>query len=300
MTAKYDLTVRAFDSGTPAMYSDVKVTVDVIEESTYSPEVSSLEVHISSYMDDFPGGVIGTLKAVDGDKFDTLDYTVVSMHRNLFDIDKKDGRVIAFAGLDSGSYTVNVSVSDGKYTSYGTVNVVVTTITEEMIANAVTIQFADMTAQDFVKLYRKDFIKTLKNEFNVRNEDISIISIQKSESINLSERKRRDTSGSNNLDILFAISKGNEYIPKDRLKRRVSKLSDDLESSMGVQVVKVIADICEKDMCAGGKCVGSVVFDKDSLVPVFMDGGSFVAAKHRYTYECECPNGNIGKYGYCE
>ncbi|XP_052793607.1 protocadherin Fat 1-like isoform X3 [Mya arenaria] len=294
VTATYLLTVRAFDSGTPAMYSDVKVMVDVIEESTYSPEVSNLDVYISSYMDEFPGGVIGTLKAVDGDTFDTLDYTVVSMHRNLFDIDKKDGRVIAFAGLDAGAYNVNVSVTDGKFTSYGNVNVDVTIITEEMIANAITIQFADMSPQDFFKIHKKDFVRILKRVFNVRTRDIAIISIQNSDSTNgnIAERKRRDASS--NLDVLFAVNKGVEYIPKDRLKRKVAKLAEDFTTEMGVVVVKVISDICERGMCEGGTCVGYVEFDKDSLAPVFMDGGSFVSAKHRYTYECECPNGNIG------
>lgn len=294
VTAVYDLTVRVFDNGTPALYSDVNVKVDIIEESTYSPEVSGLEISISSYLDDFPGGVIGSLKAVDGDKFDTLTYEVVSENRNLFDIDKKDGRIIAFAGLDSGSYKVNVSVTDGKYTSFGLVSIEVTTITEEMIANSLTIQFENMTPQDFMKSYKRDFVRVLKNEFNVKPRDIEIISMQKSQNYVSANRKRRDLE-SQNLDVLFAVNKGDEYIPKDRLKRKVTKLQADLESNMNVKVVKIFTDICEKDMCEGGQCIGFVEFDKDSLIPVMMDGGSFVSARHSYSYECECPNGNIGK-----
>lgn len=295
VTSYYDLQVRVFDNGTPAMYSDVKVKVEIIEESTYSPEVANLEISISSYLDNFPGGVIGILEAVDGDKFDTLTYEVVSENRNLFDIDKKDGRIIAFAGLDSGNYHINISVTDGKYTSYGMVNVEVFTITEEMIANSITIQFQNMRSEDFVKTHRKDFVRVLRDEFNVRPKDIEIISIQKSQNTAAANRNRRDTE-SQNLDILFAINKGDEYIPSDRLKRKVSKLIPDLESAMNAVVLKVFADICEKDMCVGGQCVGFVEFDQDSLVPVLMDGGSFVSIKHTYSYECECPNGYIGMF----
>lgn len=297
VTEEYELEVRVFDNGTPAMYSDVKVKVEVIEESTFSPEVSNLEVSISSYLDEFPGGVIGSLKAVDGDKFDTLTYEVVSDNRNLFDIDKKDGRVIAFAGLDSGNYNINVSVTDGKYTSYGSVNIQVTTITEEMIQNSLTVKFENIQPQDFVKSYRQDFVRVLKREFSVRPKDIEIISIQKSQKSVTGNRSRREAQPEN-LDVLFAVNKGGEYIPKDRLKRKVSKLIPDLESTLNVHVLKVFTDICEKDMCEGGQCVGFVEFDKDSLVPVMLDGGSFVSAKHTHSYECECPNGYIGLCNY--
>lgn len=294
VTADYELAVRVFDNGTPAMYSDIKVDISVIEESTYSPEVANMAVTISSYLDEFPGGVIGVLNAVDGDQFDTLTFEVVSENRHLFDIDRLDGRILAFAGLDSGNYLINVSVTDGKYTSYGSVNVEVITITAEMIANAITIQFSNMDAEEFVKNYKRDFQRVLKTKLSVRTRDIEIISIQKSQdTYEVANRSRRETSS--NLDILFAVSKSGEFITRERLKRKVVKAISELEGSMSVTIIKVFSDICEKDMCEGGSCMGFVEFDKDSLVPVLMEGGSFVAARHRYTYECECPNGNIGK-----
>lgn len=294
VTADYELIVRVYDNGTPAMYSDVRVEVSVIEESTYSPEVTNMAVSISSYLDEFPGGVIGVVKAVDGDQYDTLEYQVVSDNRHLFDVDKLDGRLLAFAGLDSGDYKINISVTDGKYTSFGTVDVEVTTITAEMIKNAITIQLSNTDAEEFVKNYKRDFQRVLKLELGVRSRDIEIISIQKSKStFESANRSRRETNS--DLDILFAVNKGGEYISRDRLKRKVSRAIPELEKAMSVKIVKVFADICEKDMCEGGECVGFIEFDKNSLVPVMMDGGSFVAAKHKYTYECECPNGNIGR-----
>ena len=46
---KYVLQVRVFDNGTPPMYSDSFVTVNIIEESKFAPSVAPLEVHIWSY-----------------------------------------------------------------------------------------------------------------------------------------------------------------------------------------------------------------------------------------------------------
>ena len=284
-----------FDNGTPAMYSDVEVTVNVIEESTYSPEVFNLDVSISSYQDDFPGGVIGNLKAYDGDKYDTLIYEVVSPNRHLFDIDKKDGRIIAFAGLDGGNYVINVSVSDGKYTTYGKVDIDVTPITDEMITNSVTVQLVDMEPTQFLRNYKKDFQRVIKQELSVRTKDVEIISVQKSDdSVNVSNRAKRDAS--RNLDVLFAVKKGQDHIPQNRLWRKVSRSVDEIEEGLNVKVLKVFTDLCEDDMCDGGECGGYVEFDKDSLVPVMMDTQSFVVAKHSYTYECICPNGFVGRY----
>ena len=291
ITATYELIIRVFDNGTPAMFSDVNVLVNVIEESTFSPEVSNIDVSISSYLDEFPGGVIGAIKANDADQYDTLTFKVVSPNNHLFEIDKNDGRILAFAGLDSGNYLLNISVTDGKFTTYGQANIEVNAISEEMIANAVTIQIQNVEAQDFIKNYKRDFQKVLKRELNVRSRDIEIISIQNSKDTVVT-RNKRDVG--NDLDILFAVKKGQEYIPQQKLKRKVTRAIPDLEATANIKVLKVFSDICEKDMCEGGQCIGFVEFDKESLVPVMMEGGSFVAAKHRYSYECECPNGYVG------
>ena len=295
VTATYEMVVRVFDNGTPAMYSDVDVEVHVIEESTFTPEVTNLNVSISYYKDEFPGGVIGHLKAYDGDKYDSLIYQVVSPNRQLFDIDKNDGRIIAFAGLDAGNYIINVSVSDGKYTTYGKVDIEVSSITDEMLANSVTLQLDNMEPLDFLKNYKRDFQRVIKQELSVRSRDVEIISVQKSDdSLNLSNRPKREAKGS--VDVLFAVRKGQEYIPQNRLWRKISRSKDEIEETLNVKVLKVFTDMCEDDMCEGGKCGGYVEFDKDSLVPVMMDSESFVVAKHHYTYECICPNGYVGRY----
>ena len=72
--SKYLLQIRVFDNGTPPMYSDSYVTVNIIEESKFAPSVAPLDVHIWSYQDDFPGAVIGSVLATDLDPYDRLSY----------------------------------------------------------------------------------------------------------------------------------------------------------------------------------------------------------------------------------
>jgi hypothetical protein len=55
----------------------------------------------------------------------------------LFDIDHSKGTVIALEGLDVGVYSLNISVHDGKFTSFGEAMVSVDLVNDEMLANAV-------------------------------------------------------------------------------------------------------------------------------------------------------------------
>ena len=126
---KYVLQVRVFDNGTPPMYSDSFVTVNIIEESKFAPSVAPLEVHIWSYQDDFPGAVIGSVVASDLDPYDRLSYGIVpassrdqQKQSHLFEIDRNKGSVIALQGLDAGAYSLNVSVTDDKFTTFSQVN----------------------------------------------------------------------------------------------------------------------------------------------------------------------------------
>ena len=61
----YQLQIRAFDNGSPPLFSDVWVNVNIIEESQYPPIVVPMKVEVKSYLDDFPGAMIGRVKASD-------------------------------------------------------------------------------------------------------------------------------------------------------------------------------------------------------------------------------------------
>ena len=53
------------------------VTVNIIEESQYPPIITPLDVQIFSYQDDFPGSIVGKIKASDQDAHDVLSYELM-------------------------------------------------------------------------------------------------------------------------------------------------------------------------------------------------------------------------------
>ena len=64
------------------------------------------------------------MKASDLDPYDRLSYALVPAKHSeshLFEIDRNKGSVIALQGLDAGAYSLNVSVTDDKFTTFSQV-----------------------------------------------------------------------------------------------------------------------------------------------------------------------------------
>lgn len=146
----YHLVIRVFDNGSPPMFSDAKIMVKVIEESAFPPVVQPLEVKVTVYNDEYPGGVIGKVKARDPDVFDRLVYSIVSDNTHLFEIDALDGMIRATENLDAGEYRINVSVTDGKFFSFADVKLHILSISDDVAENAVVVRFQHMLPEEFV------------------------------------------------------------------------------------------------------------------------------------------------------
>jgi len=96
-------------------------------------------VWVGSWQDRWQGGSLGHVHATDQDEYDTLAYYLLN-HNQLFKIDERSGEIRSPQGLDAGYYSINVSVSDGKFSSNSTVNVVVDSLTDDMLNEAISIR----------------------------------------------------------------------------------------------------------------------------------------------------------------
>ncbi|XP_076316217.1 fat-like cadherin-related tumor suppressor homolog isoform X4 [Tachypleus tridentatus] len=289
---EYLLHIRVSDGGIPPQSSDTWVVIHIIEESQFPPVVNSLKVSVSSYLDEFPGGVMGRVHATDSDPYDKLIYDIVSPHKHLFKIDPEDGTLVAYEGLDSGSYNISVSVSDGKFNTYATALVDVSVVMEEAVKNSIGISLDDVTPEDFLLTYKKGFLRAVRNILNVRIQDVTIISMQPSS--DESVRSRRSTR--QDLDVLFAIKKGIQgfYSPNTVLKK-LKEQKESFESTIGLMVVKVTEDRCTKNHCDHGECVDRVILDKIHAISITTDSLSYVSPQHYRKLECHCDPGYGGE-----
>ena len=134
------LFIRVWDGGSPPLHSETLVSIKVVEESKHPPTVYPLQVTIFSYQSAFPGGVIGSVTALDNDPYDTLRYRVGNnqnlKNMNYFAMDEIEGTLRVTNPLDEGIYHVNVSVSDGKFARSADAVVSVRILSQEMVDNS--------------------------------------------------------------------------------------------------------------------------------------------------------------------
>lgn len=264
-------------------------------------------------MDEFPGGNIGRIHAFDQDQYDILSYSLVKLSRGdngamssaseLFEIDSKNGILVALPRLDVGEYSVNVSVSDGKFTSYAIVKVLVDLVSDEMLESAIVIRFRDVTPLDFVLSHRRGFLRAVRNALGVRLRDVVIISIQSSEDTGSEKRRvnRQVTNSSCDLDVLFAVQKHSPMGPGPRfhsanfVRNAVREHLEELESSANLVVEEIVRDKCNSNLCSYGKCEDHIVLDTNALTPIATDVTSFVSPKYLRKVHCSCKEGYAGK-----
>lgn len=308
----YTLQIRVFDNGTPPLYSDAWVVIKVIEESQYPPVITPLEISINSFHDDYQGGKIGRVFATDQDQYDTLTFGlattagVLYSPTNLFNISKNDGDLYALPRLDIGDYRVNVTASDGKFTSFAIVKVSVEMISDEMLANAVVIKFRKTSPEDFILSHRKGFIKSVRTAMGCRYKDIIIISVQpSSDDENLiGHRYARETNSKYNiprdLDVLFTIKKQTaaaqppSYYSANDIRKALDDNHDEMEDSTKLEIEEIIKSKCLPTYCVHGECEDKIYLDKDIIYPISTDITSFVSPKHIHRMECSCKEGYGG------
>lgn len=113
----------------------------MIEESQFPPVVTPLEIWVGVYQERWPGGELGRVSATDQDPYDSLEYGLAPpTPPRLFTIDPRGGALAAAPGLDTGRYLLNVTVTDGKFTSCASVVVVVQPIWDDMLQHSISIR----------------------------------------------------------------------------------------------------------------------------------------------------------------
>lgn len=301
----YSLHIRVFDNGSQPLYSDAWITIKIIEESQYPPVITPLDVIINSYMDEYPGGIIGKVHASDPDQYDSIHFGLVASsplpNTDLFQIDENTGSLVALPRLDVGEYRVNVSVTDGKFSSFAIIKVGVELISEKMLENTVIVRFREVSPEDFILSHRKGFIRTIRNAMNCRLKDIVIIGVQaSSDEVNVIKSRASRQAIHNDLDLLFAVRKSNPllgapgFFSSENIRVALNQHIEELEESTKLVVEEIVRFKCSKGHCVYGDCHDKIILDQNLIKPVATDVMSFVSPKYKHKIECSCKEGYAG------
>lgn len=299
---RYALQVRVFDNGTPPLFSDAWVHVRVVEESQYPPVVTPLEITVNSYLDEFPGGVVGRVFASDRDAYDTLTYALAPLAgapyaaTDLFEIDPADGTLRAAPRLDVGEYRLNVTVDDGKFVGFAIARVTVVLISDELLAQAIVVRFREVTDRDFVLSHRKGFLRAVAEAAECELADVIIVSVQPSEPTTADNeadggRVRRQVA--QDLDVAFAVRGAGGPVAADALRRRLHAHVERLEERARLVVEELLRASCSGG-CGRGACAERVALRPGARV-VAADVFALVAPPHRLRALCVCDSPFMGE-----
>lgn len=97
-----------------------------------------MDIVVISFEDNFKKGVLGTVHATDLDPYDKLHYSLIGDPVG-FQIDQRTGAITA-TNVDSGQYKLNVTATDGKYTSSVIVTVNIQPLFPEMLLTAFSVR----------------------------------------------------------------------------------------------------------------------------------------------------------------
>nr|CAD7568523.1 unnamed protein product [Timema californicum] len=304
---RYFLHVRVYDNGTPSLFSDTVVDIKVVEESQYPPIITPIEIIVNSFMDRFPGGLLGKIHASDQDQYDILTYKLVSTAaggtsqnnaNELFDLDRNDGTLLALPRLDVGEYWINVSVTDGKFTTHSIVKVSVLLVTEEMLRNSITVRFEDVDPLVFMINHSKGFVRVVRNTLRVRVKDVIIIGLEVSG--NKQHMTLYSTRSGDNVHVLFAVKKqqtkldSTRYYSSDTIYQAIMDHLEELQLATGLVAGEIVYDKCITNYCVYGECRNYTALDIGDVRPIANELISFVSPRYSRKAKCQCKEGYSG------
>uniref|UniRef100_A0A667WI06 FAT atypical cadherin 1a n=1 Tax=Myripristis murdjan TaxID=586833 RepID=A0A667WI06_9TELE len=284
----YLLQAQVSDSGKPPLFSTAFISVRIIEESVYPPAILPLDIFISTAGDEYPGGVVGKIHATDQDIYDTLTYSLAptsslsSLSADesdaLFTVSASDGKVIAQRPLDVGHYPLNVTVTDGRFTTAADVTVHVRQASQQALDNSIAVRFANIAPEEFIGDYWRNFQRALRNIAGVRRSEVQLVSLQPSEQ--------------GDLDVLLALERsGSPYQPQEVVFRKLNSSVAVIDEMTGVRIVRVVKKLCAGMDCPLRFCDEVVSLDKAAMSTYSTARLSFVTPRHVRTATCQCEGG---------
>lgn len=176
----YQRTNQVTDSGHPPLSSICVVNINVTEQSKYPPSVVPLEVFITTSGGLFANRVIGRLHASDQDLQDVLAYKLVSENpdNGRFSVDLTDGKIWADENLEEGSYSLNVSVTDGKFSVWTGVRVHVWAADQRALDSGLTLQLVGLSPEEFLGDHWRGLQRSLGQALGLPRQELHLASLQ--------------------------------------------------------------------------------------------------------------------------
>ncbi|CAN9515218.1 unnamed protein product [Ophioblennius macclurei] len=269
------LKIQVTDSGHPPLSSICLVSVNVTEQSRYPPSVAPLEVFITTAGGRFSHRAVGRLHASDQDPQDVLSYRLQSETPggSRFSVDPADGRIRAEENLQEGLYSLNVSVSDGKFSVWTGVKVHVWAARQRVLDSGLTLCLAGLSGEEFLGDHWRALQRSLGQALGVARQDLHLVGLQQNRGPVLDA-----------LLVWRPAGGAVQSLPAGRIAGAVS----DLEDALGLSVLQVKHNGCVGAGCPPRRCRNAVRLSADSVNHFTTARASYITPLHTWESVCPC------------
>ncbi|XP_023653219.2 protocadherin Fat 2 [Paramormyrops kingsleyae] len=282
---QYLLKIQVIDNGHPPLSSICVVKINITEQSTHPPSAVPLEVYVTTTHGDFSRRVLGKLHATDQDLHDVLSYRLASEvpPGGRFSVDEAEGDVVAEGPLEPGLYLLNVSVSDGRLSTWAGVRVHVWAATQPVLDRGFTLRLAGLTPEEFARDHWRSLQRGLSLGLGLPRQELHVASLQ-------------SEPGSLALEVLLVWGQQGLDTPVETFPAsRLESVAYDVGDAMGLDVLRIRHGACAGPECRQASCRNTVRLLGDVEGPYATARASFSTPRHAWESICSC-NGSAVRF----
>ncbi|XP_029020487.2 LOW QUALITY PROTEIN: protocadherin Fat 2 [Betta splendens] len=269
--ARHQLKIQVTDSGLPPLSSICVVNINVTEQSRYPPSVVPLEVFITTAGGQFANQLVGRLQASDQDLQDVLTYKLLSENPEgrRFSVDSADGKIWADENLDEGFYSLNVSVTDGKFSVCAEVKVHVWAADQRALDSGLTLHIDRMSPEEFLSVYWRSLQRHLGQALDVPRQELHLVSLQ----------QQRDAQVLDALLVWRPQPGRVQPLPTTRL----AGIMSDIEDALGLKILRLSHNGCLGPGCPPRGCRNAVRLSHFTTARA-----GYITPQHSWESVCPC------------
>nr|XP_030138682.3 cadherin EGF LAG seven-pass G-type receptor 3 isoform X2 [Taeniopygia guttata] len=292
--SEYVIVVQATSA---PLVSRATVHIKLIDQNDNSPVLKNFQILFNNYVSNksntFPSGVIGKVPAYDPDASDHLFYTFERGNElHLLIVNQSSGELRLSRKLDNNRPLVAsmlMTVTDGIHSVTAQCVLRVIIITEDMLANSITVRLENMWQERFLSPLLSTFLEGVATVLATPKEDIFIFNIQNDTDV-----------GGTVLNVSFSALApwGGRYFSSEELQEQLYMKRMVLTGTSMLEVLPFDDNVCLREPCQNYmKCISVLKFD--SSAPFIASHSTLFRPIHPIAgLRCRCPQGFTGDY--CE